>query len=711
MNGKWVDGKRVPVVDAYTQWNFGDGREYFPVTPGAGLPKTGDQDVWYHVQLVLRPGVRPKDVSDQYASGKLRFQPHVLNPPAGAEKISIVPAIAHSDLVEDILAGKEDTSTCFSSVHLGIPVGSCPGGGAAPCSTTASVPGFPKEPAPADPVVMAVIDDGIAFAHQRFRLPGPKSRVEYAWHQDGKCRRDDSRVGYGREFARGSFNGQKGIDELLSETAIGGVPDEDAFYRETGLVGFDTPGHKASGLRVAHGTHVLDLAAGADPADNVTNRPIICVELPTAATADTSGASFAPNVLDGVLFILKRADELADRYGSKHLPVVINLSYGFYASAHDGSHPLEKAFDELIESRFEKTGERLEIVLPAGNGHLSQCHSAVRFDEPDQCKSLTWRLLPEDRTSSFVEIWLPYRENEPDPESVLLEIVPPSGTPSGFLPCKSGRGRRWLVSAGSPAVCSVSYHYFGPPVNRGRFHIAVAPTAFNFCETSTQPMSPSGDWVIRLQNGKGGIGLEPGKSVEAWIQRDDTPYGYLRQGRQSYFVDTDDELFDEISGRPIEYDDPAARLRRYGMLSGIGTGKHTVVVGGTYGKELLAARYSAAGPDRKENDTWPRKGPDALTVSDDSLAYGGVLAAGSRSGAVVAQNGTSVAAPQAARWLADQIHEKPPGYTNGRTMLLEKARLDEDALPNEAPRRPKSSRGGAGRIYSLERRTRGVGGE
>lgn len=703
MNGKWVDGNRVPIVDAYTQWNFGDGREYFPVSPGAGLPGAGGG--WYHVQLDLQPGVCAKDVLDKYGPGKLGFQPHVLNPPAGAEDLSIVPAIAHSDLVEEILSGKGDATSSFRSVRLGIPVGAVP----EPAQVTDEEPGFANEDAPVDPVVMAVIDDGIAFAHQRFRLPGSRSRVEYAWHQDGKCRSSDSRVCYGREFARGSADGRKGIDALLAETAIQGVPDEEAFYRETGLVGFNMPGHKASGYRVAHGTHVLDLAAGADPADNVTNRPIICVELPTSATADTSGASFAPNVLDGVLFILKRADELASRYGLKHLPVVINLSYGFYASAHDGSHPLEKAFDELIERRFEKTGQRLEIVLPAGNGHLSQCHSVVRFDDQDQCGSLTWRLLPEDRTSSFVEIWLPYSENEPAPECVQLEIVPPSGTPSGFLPCKPGSGKRWLVSGGAPAVCRVSYDYFGAPVNRGRFHIAVAPTAFNFCRTSTQPMSPSGDWAIRLKNGPAGAGLDPGQFLEAWIQRDDTPYGYLRQGRQSYFVDADDELFDEVSGRPVEYDEAAARLRRYGMLSGIGTGKHTVVVGGAYGKELLAARYSAAGPDRKENDTWPRKGPDALTVSDDSLVHGGVLAAGSRSGAVVSQNGTSVAAPQAARWLADRIHEKPPGYTNGRMMLLEKARLEEDALPDEAPRRPKSSRGGAGRIRSLERRDRGIG--
>ena len=49
--------------------------------------------------------------------------------------------------------------------------------------------------------------------------------------------------------------------------------------------------------------------------------------------------------------------------------------------------------------------------------------------------------------------------------------------------------------------------------------------------------------------------------------------------------------------------------------------------------------------------------PGALTIvsTDDSLVHAGVLAAGSRSGSVVAMSGTSVAAPQYARALADYL--------------------------------------------------------
>src|SRR5271166_5506697 len=47
--------------------------------------------------------------------------------------------------------------------------------------------------------------------------------------------------------------------------------------------------------------------------------------------------------------------------------------------------------------------------------------------------------------------------------------------------------------------------------------------------------------------------------------------------------------------------------------------------------------------------------PDAIVPTDDSRVHSGLLAAGSRSGSVVAMNGTSVAAPQIARAVADDL--------------------------------------------------------
>jgi hypothetical protein len=83
-----------------------------------------------------------------------------------------------------------------------------------------------------------------------------------------------------------------------------------------------------------------------------------------------------------------------------------------------------------------------------------------------------------------------------------------------------------------------------------------------------------------------------------------------------------------------------------------------------------------------------------MTVSDDSRVHSGVLAAGSRSGSVVAMNGTSVAAPQLARWIAD---ERSQGRSGDRTAVAARAAADEAGSPPQPPK-PRAERGGAGRI-------------
>jgi hypothetical protein len=91
---------------------------------------------------------------------------------------------------------------------------------------------------------MGVIDDGIAFLHERFQKSGRKTRIECCWLQDP-----------------GIFLGKGGIDALLASGT-----DEDQLYRVSGAVDFVTAGHKSITWRMAHGTHVIDLACGYDPA-------------------------------------------------------------------------------------------------------------------------------------------------------------------------------------------------------------------------------------------------------------------------------------------------------------------------------------------------------------------------------------------------------------------------------------------------------------
>ena len=126
------------------------------------------------------------------------------------------------------------------------------------------------------------------------------------------------------------------------------------------------------------------------------------------------------------------------------------------------------------------------------------------------------------------------------------------------------------------------------------------------------------------------------------------------RGRQSYFVDP---LYDPLRYLKSATDDTpgsAALVRRRGTLTGIATGTGALVAAGYRHSDRKHVRYSSAGPTRG-----PRVGPDCGAVTDQSRSLPGLLAAGTRGASVVRLVGTSVAAPQLARWAANG--KPPPG--------------------------------------------------
>jgi hypothetical protein len=527
-------------------------------------------------------------------------------------------------------------------------------------------------------VVIGIIDDGIAFAHERFRK-GAKTRVEAWWLQDGAYQGAGAAVPFGHELRRDD------IDTLFTQCTHAGVVDEDEVYERAGLVDFHTEGHKSAAWRLAHGTHVMDLACGFDAQDGRNDRPIVCVQLPARVTADTSGANLTPYSIEAIDYILDRADQIAQERGVQHLPVVINFSYGKLAGPHDGTSELEAFIDERIAER-RALGTSLEVVLPAGNAHLARCHAPVSFGGKSEV-ALGWRVLPDDQTPTVMEIWMPWRAGGPGASRVRLRVTPPGGPQSPPIDETPGAMLRWQPDG--QVLCELQYTHEGAPTDRGMFLISMQPTADLDPDA---PIAPAGLWTVRLEN----ISLGPNEVVNARIQRDDTLYGHPRRGRQSFFFDPAYQIFDN-AGRPREDDDPACRVRRMGTLNAIATGREAVVVGGFHRREHVQADYTCAGPITAQPGatTAHRPGPDAMTVSDDSIAHPGVLAAGSRSGSVVSMNGTSAAAPQLARWIADQ---RALGNAGDRNAVMTRAAADEANLFAPPPPSPIVSRRGSGRI-------------
>ena len=524
------------------------------------------------------------------------------------------------------------------------------------------------------PVIIGVIDDGLAFAHERFQDRNRTTRIAYFWNQ-GYPKGQPLTVRITGVPAYGLELEKRHIDHLMLKSKRAGLVDEERVYRTTGYL--------EVARRWAHGTHVMDLACGLHPEElDDSAPPIICVQLqpPSRTTRDRSTGWLAIHVLDGLRYILDRAESLAPR---RPIPVVVNLSFGHIAGPHDGSSMLEAAIEQLITARC--SAERpFEVVLAAGNSLLARCHASLTV-EPGKTEKMNWRVLPDDATPSFMELWLRPRGDDGSAK-IEVEVTSPWGDSSGAV--GGGEVHTWRPDGQKGDVLAAIIRVHRASTGNGEMILlAVAPTQRL---GRNETVAPCGNWSVSVSNrGTTEVG------VEAYIERDETPYGFPRRGRQSRFDDPNYERFDEL-GFPKEDDasvgrgTPTSYVKRADTINSIATGPNTVVVASFRGNNRRPARYSSNGLQI-----------NGAGVSEDSVSCHGVLAAGSRSGSRVAMNGTSVAAPQLARALAARL--ALPAVETAECGVGRKI-VDKIASDAENPRPPRRNpRYGMGRADARPR--------
>ena len=479
-------------------------------------------------------------------------------------------------------------------------------------------------------VVVGVIDDGIAFAHRRFRTRNNDSRFKGFWNQEPLP---------GSTILPGIGAGWKLTQDQITaliktHTSLPcGLVDEDRLYRSAG--------HNNVARGIAHGTHVADDACGMEPADVMPDSPLLVgVQLPSRVTRDTSGALLKTFVVDALHYIADCTDGSGSLGVPATTPLVINLSYGPTSGPHDGSSGLEAAIDDFVRNR--SVDAPTTVVLGAGNHHLARMHARLDLapqGAPAATQSLAWRLPPDDRTPSFLEIWLPRWPLGATRPNVRVRVETPAGIRSNWV----GQGDTVPLTQNGVAIGRIAYLLAVFSADRDSIRIDLNPN-----EGNDPPVAhaPCGTWKIEIDN------LGDQAELHAYIARDDPPLGYRRRGRQSRFEDAAYRVYHPISGDLLEHDQPASRVKRANTLSGIATGEKTIVVGGAIGRKLRASRYSACGPGLADATGGFRPGPSAVSASDASLALPGRLAAGTRSAGAVPMNGTSVAAPQVTRFAA-----------------------------------------------------------
>lgn len=307
--------------------------------------------------------------------------------------------------------------------------------------------------------LIAVIDEGIDVLHPAFLDAAGASRIVGVWDQTARTGTPPPGFGYGHFHDAASLHAAAAAAQWPA-----GLPRDDD----------------------GHGTHVASIAAGRAAggfAGGVAPEARLLVVI-----SDASGPTGFLNAhLDALSFI----DRFATGLG---LPVVVNLSQGMNAGAHDGKSGLETAFDTFVDSG-RRPGR--VVVKSAGNERARKGHALVTL-RPNSVEALCWERVAGADFGERIELWwssadeMRFRLQEPTGGQVSDWVAP--ATPS--------RGGTF-GGAGSYQMEFVQRH----PDNGDNLLLVELGS----------PAAPAalGTWTLEIESGR----APDGGVIHAWIER------------------------------------------------------------------------------------------------------------------------------------------------------------------------------------------------
>jgi hypothetical protein len=517
----------------------------------------------------------------------------------------------------------------------------------------------PEAPGPAPPreesekapgrLLVGVIDHGCPFAHQHLRRGSDGTRILNLWLQDETLPARTRRLGATpSEFGYGVALSRSVLDKLMQRHITSdGFVDEEACYAEAGM--------DELRQRFLHGAAVLDLFVGPRPlkarTSNDPDRPptwaiqrnqaeladIVFVQLPRDMVQDSTSAGLTRSILDGLQYILGCAGPATNR-------VVVNISDGSSRGSHDGESIIEKAMASLLAEQARRN-RQVVLVLPAGNSHDEERHAQFDGLPAREWRSLRLRLPPACEAPSQLVIRLPTAIADAE-----IRVVPPGQDPDGRERdvVSQGEAKAW-PDAKAPA-CAVIFPAPGRQETTEAL-VTWAPTE-RFAKGVVR--APPGDWRIEVRSKSGS-----NEAVHFYVARNQTNPDALFRGRQAFFIDEgayDPDRYQRA--RDDDPDPPQSPIRRRGSLNSLATapsGDGVVVVGSAFLRERMRAGYSSEGPAAGGQPV--RRHPDFFAPTELSSGIPGIVGSGTIGGQVVRVRGTSFAAPQVARALANDQGE------------------------------------------------------
>jgi len=409
-----------------------------------------------------------------------------------------------------------------------------------------------------DQAMVALVDAGIDVLHEAFLDDQGNSRIVEVWDQT-----DDSGPGPNAFYPA-----------LLASYGTVHTAAQIAQY----VSSQSAPATLASGN--PHGTHVGSIAAGRAVGGFTGGvapeaRIVAVVTKIKSGPGDPFSMGYSTSHVDALAYIKAVAGRL-------DLPVVVNVSQGMNAGAHDGTSLLEAAFDEFSGGGRDPGAV---IVKSAGNERNFAGHARLTLAS-NMLEQLVWRCKAGFRSEDVFELWFMACDE------FKFRVSDPSGGQTSVVSWGSPSLRETLPSGNVVVMSYTRYHHDN---GDSRLMMVVQPGG-------ASRITP-GDWKLEIES----VAVRSPGQIDAWVERDNS--------RSAEFAN---HLEEE-------------------MTLTIPATAHTVISVGAVSpsQPMQLMNFSSFGPTRDR-----REKPDVVAPGKDIVAAD----AGTKTG-VRPDSGTSMAAP------------------------------------------------------------------